>query len=106
MSYFNGTMTLDIDGSFGSPNPLGNLTIAGLAVHPPSISLNGIAIYGAYTTFVNNVLSIQGLVEETAGGVFQRGTYTTRVTQIEDGQVQVVDVTQAGAGSAQETNSV
>lgn len=106
MSYFNGTITLDIDGSFDSPNPLGNLTIAGLEVQPPSISLNGVAINGASTTFANNVLSIQGLEEETADGLFQRGTYTTRVTQIGDGQVQVVDVTQAGDALVQETDSV
>ena len=105
MSYSNATMTLDIDGSFESPNPLGNLTIAGLEVQPSSISFNGIAIYGASTTFVNDVLSIHELEEETAGGVFQRGTYT-KVTQIEDGQVQVVDVAQAGAEPAKETNGV
>ena len=105
MSYSNGTMTLDIDGSFESSNPLGNLTIAGLEVQPSKISLNGIAINGASTTFVNDVLSIQGLEEETAGGVFQRGTYT-KITQIVDGQVQVVDVAHAGAEPAQETNGV
>ena len=106
MSYFNGTMTLDINGSFDSANPLGNLTIAGLEVQPPNISLNGITIYGASTTFANEVLSIHGLEEETADGVFQQGTYITRVTQIEDGQVQVVDVTQAGNAPVQVTDSV
>ena len=106
MSYSNGTITLDIDGSFDSPNPLGNLTIAGLEVQPPSIFLNGIAVYGSSTTFANQVLSIHGLEEETAGGVFQQGTYTTRVTQISDGQVQVVEVTQSGDKSVQETNNV
>ena len=105
MSYSNGTITLDIAGSFDSPNPLGNLTITGLETQPPSISLNGVDVQGSSTSFNDGILSITGLEGETARAVFQHGTYMTPVTQIADGQMQVPDVTQVGDGQVQVTGS-
>ena len=90
MSYLNGSITLDISGSFDSPNPLGNVTIAGLEVQPLSVTLNGLSLQGTSTTFSDGVLRIKGLEGQfAASGVFGQASYMAAVTQIADGQIQV-----------------
>ena len=69
---------MDISGSFHSPNPLGNVTIAGLELQPSSISLNGLCLQGTSTAFSNGVLRIRGLEGQfAASGVFQQASYMT-----------------------------
>ena len=106
MSYSDATLSVDISGDFDSPNPLGNVTIAGLEREPRGISLNGMKLQGTSTTFLNGVLRIVGLERVFTGGVFQRNLYMIPVTQIEDGQIPVPGVTQAADGQVQATGSV
>ena len=97
---------MDITGSFDSPNPLGNVTIAGLDVQPSSISLNGLSLRGTSTTFIDGVLSIQGLEGQfAASGVFQQASYMVAVTQIADGQIQVPSITGSSDGRIRATGS-
>ena len=104
MSYVDGAITLNISGSYDPPNPLGNITIAGLDAQPPRVTLNGMALEGVMTTFSEGVLRLTGLdTSFMADGVFQQASYMTPVTEIADGQIQVPDGTQAAGGQLQAT---
>ena len=106
MSYLNGSITVDISGAFDSPNPLGNVTIAGLEFEPSGISINGLSLQGTSTAFSGGALSIKGLEGQfAASGVFQQDSYMPPVTQIADGQIQVPSTPQSSGGQIRATGS-
>lgn len=102
----DGAITLNVTGSYDSPNPLGNVTIAGLNSQPAGVTLNGMGLAGALTTFSEGVLRITGLdTSFMADGVFQQDSYMTPVIQIADGQIQVPGGTQAAGGQIEATGA-
>ena len=70
MTYLSGDIAFQIEGSYEDTNPLSNITIAGLSSAPAQLSINGKCLQGT-PNFANGVLTLAGLEDQTAGGIFQ-----------------------------------
>ena len=72
MTYSNGDIEFQMEGAYQDNNTLSNITIAGLTSPPSHITINGKNLQYASTFSNKGVLSLTGLQNQTAGGVFNR----------------------------------